>query len=169
LLWVSTPEARIRGLIRFIAWQPERLAKWAYRKIKEAVRVKFFRTFEWYLDHKTGEVKLGVRKTMTGSYKTIDGKDVKVSDHSNSVIDVYSFMPWSEVNAGKVDPELGVVIKSKDDYRREMKRQHLIPYEKNRYGKSARRVREEVVARAQEKYKPAIEKAFKEACDREGI
>jgi len=83
-----------------------------------------------------------------GSYKYIDNRLVKASD-SVGKIDDMMLLGWKESNhQGYFDEELDCFISSKAQYRAEMKKQGLIPHEKQRYRKSRDEIAKENIQRA---------------------
>lgn len=163
---VSVPEAWIRLKFRDIAWLVERLGKYAIKSIKARIRAFIDSRIEYYLDFETGTVKVRRSTGRAGSYKWMHGKMVKVSSIADVKVDL---IPWSEVNAGYYDEELGTRIFSKDQYRQEMKKAGLVPYEKNLYGKSRKQILSEQIESTMKKSEPKVREAFARACEANGI
>jgi hypothetical protein len=127
-------------------------------KAKEAI----MRQFEYYLDD-AGQVRIRRNTGKRGVYQQIEGKMVKVSGEATG-IDDFSIIPWKEANAGYYDQELGVHVDSKQQYRRLMKQEKLIPIEATRYcGSRAYRKQKAAEARSARTSKIA-EQAFIKAC-----
>lgn len=166
-LWIEVNriEWQLREVCRGIIEYPTRWLYRACRRLIEPLRATLRANFEYYRDDE-GKIRLRRSTGRSGVYSYIDGKLVKTRDFST---DKFDLIPWKETNAGYYDEELGTHIESKDHYRREMKAAGLVPRERNRYGKSQARIREDIVDRQMAKYKPTIEKAFVEACRREGL
>lgn len=122
---------------------------------------------EYYLIN--GKIKIQKYAGFGGCYKTIKGKNVRISGRFETApTDEFTFFPWKEANSGQFDEDLGAPVGSKQEYRRLMKEKGLVPLESSRYCGSNEYRRKQREKYEAEKNRPKIERAFVEACQRHG-
>lgn len=95
-----------------------------------------------------------------GRYHWIDGKWQRVSKETSPLKEI---IPWKECNAGYFDEELGCRIESKDHYRREMKKQGLVPKESFNYCRKKKEPEFD-----EEKSREIFEKSYRQAVAKYG-
>jgi len=105
-----------------------------YKRLKLTLQ-RFLPKYEYFIDYATNTVKkriAGGTGSKMGTYQFMNGKIVKVAGYIPALKES---LPWSEVNAGYYDEELGAHIENKDHYRRLMKEKGLVAmsHEDTRY------------------------------------
>ena len=161
-------EARVfRGYCRltsipsnFWHWHIRRL----YVKVKEFCVKQWHLRYEYYQDN-NGKIKVRRNTGWGGTFKRIDGKEVKVGQ-SRMVLDDYSMMAFPECNYGFFDEDLGANIKSRGHYRELMKEKGLSPLESTTYSGSPEYRRRKLAEERSRRAMPARERAFIEASKR---